>query len=43
MTAVEVLEERVLMGLRTHEGIAQADLEALGRTSALPPLLTKDG
>ena len=39
MTAVEVLEERVLMGLRTHEGIAWADLEALGRVAALAALL----
>ena len=35
----EALEERVLMGLRIAEGVLLADIERLGRVSALAPLL----
>jgi putative oxygen-independent coproporphyrinogen III oxidase len=34
-----VLEERVLMGLRTDEGVATADLAALGRLAHADPLV----
>jgi len=44
----EVLEERILMGLRIDEGVALDDVAALGRLDALAPLteggwLTVDG
>ena len=37
--AKDALEERILMGLRTHEGVARADVERVGRAAALAPLL----
>lgn len=39
MSAIERAEERVLMGLRTDEGVLSADLDGL-ELSALPALLT---
>jgi putative oxygen-independent coproporphyrinogen III oxidase len=35
----DVLEERILMGLRTGEGVATADLVALGRAAKAEPLV----
>ena len=39
LAPAEVLEERVLLGLRVDEGVPLAVLEALGRSQALPDLL----
>ena len=38
-TPAETLEERILMGLRVDEGVALADIAALGRLDALTPLV----
>ncbi|WP_174299248.1 radical SAM family heme chaperone HemW [Caulobacter sp. S45] len=39
MASADVLEERVLMGLRIAEGVEMADIAELGRTDALAPLV----
>lgn len=39
LSTQEVLEERILMGLRTDEGVAAADLDALRRASRADPLV----
>ena len=39
LTAVEGLEERILMGLRISDGVALADVERIGRLEALTPLI----
>ena len=39
LSSREVLEERVMMGLRTVEGVAVADVAALGREAAVVPLV----
>ena len=39
LTAADVLEERILMGLRIDEGVALGDVERLGRDRALIPLV----
>ncbi len=39
LSAQEALEERILMGLRVDEGVALADIAALGRVGALDPLV----
>ena len=45
LSRAEAAEERVLLGLRTVEGAALADLQALGRPADQPPLadLVADG
>ncbi len=42
MLASDALEERILMGLRITDGVARTDIERLGRTAALTPLI-EDG
>ena len=39
LDAAEVMEERILMGLRVDEGVASEDIQRLGRSHALTPLL----
>ncbi len=39
MDASDALEERVLMGLRISDGVELDDIERLGRTAALAPLI----
>ena len=39
LQAADVLEERVLMGLRIDEGVALGDLEQLGRAGSVAPLV----